>query len=1169
MLNPRRLFFAILISLAAALTSFHSAAQQANAQQVRTAQSDPIPALLDLPSRLPESVYVYADPWEHDNKTAIPDDQAPLELLYNYWTRPSQAFPDRARAQSNLNDKIRQRLLEAAEEDNERLFRILLFDLAPDTSEAHDRIKAILDKRPPLPVNWNQPDQRELSPDQQQEFSWQQTVRNWLMQHSRYFRDELVQRASQIYEAEGMIHNEGVLVSLARIDWERAQTVLEMHATSNSPRRAALSLAIQYKRAVEMADADSAESLRERLLKITRDKQSPAYARHKAAEMLINTAWPGRDDFYLSLFRDGLFINLKEGPYSFNTLATLLKEDVDKWLPVIARMVESPNRSVHDSAVSALIQLDLWKPRREALLLLLPWLSDPGWSSAGTTYTREQLIQSFGRTQVPEAVPHLIAILEGNETGLREWAARTLANYYAPQAGPILKKLGSKSTGMTQGAFAAALIGCGALSDEEKFVSLELYASKVSRVNADNGLDYSLVGGDFDSFNWRIGADLTDEKQAPLHLAAALLDRAKELQKENAQLAKNLLFVVQRWPVAAVFSNIVERIGDGTADRLAIGQALRHREKLRASVNGELQSLIGKGGRAAGIASALLGDEAVQKEVLEGRDSAAQAALLACARLIRDPLPVALVGSLYQTKDQILRKAVDLYLASLDTAEARNLLLAQHSNEALITGSRSLFAPQEKDAISKWEETLRSEVLRSDGSEEIFSMAVAGYDRVSQNLVVRVSRDKAVAIKAKDESRDEYLNLSKSELQQIRETFASMDFDNLNSRILIPPAYVDAGFQTTEFVHLKSVGGRAIFTNTVFEQSREKTDYQRLHNLFSTLAKSPGFKLRYKLENHVKGVEVLYADEKNSVQNICMQDRQLRVLIQEETTDQQEIMRRRESFQPPYDWNWRTFQNGKLAEMTTEPSICPIIQNNEEYEKDVIGNRDETFQRPWQLRSRNETIRVGYLRSSNARTRGVWRLKPGKEPEQISEMYCGWPLVTKDGKWLIVTQYGESSKKTLNTIVRFDLRTNQSFQTDLSSRDYIQPVAELSGKILIVRPEGSYLRATTGDYYLLDPATGITEPVKGEFRPLQQQTYRPLQSVLGSSEYWAAIPDEKQNKTQVGRYDAKRFVFIPLVDLPVIKFDSMQMWVDETAQQIYIAYNGHLLKIPFPQRRQP
>jgi hypothetical protein len=102
---------------------------------------------------------------------------------------------------------------------------------------------------------------------------------------------------------------------------------------------------------------------------------------------------------------------------------------------------------------------------------------------------------------------------------------------------------------------------------------------------------------------------------------------------------------------------------------------------------------------------------------------------------------------------------------------------------------------------------------------------------------------------------------------------------------------------------------------------------------------------------------------------------------------------------------------------------------------------------------------------------------------------------------------------------------------------------------------------------LLDPATGATEPVKGEFRPLQQQTYRPLQSVAGSTEYWAAIPDEKQNRTQIGFYDAKRFAFKPLMNLPEIKFDSMKMWVDETANQVYVTYNGHLLRAPLTKRR--
>jgi len=368
---------------------------------------------------------------------------------------------------------------------------------------------------------------------------------------------------------------------------------------------------------------------------------------------------------------------------------------------------------------------------------------------------------------------------------------------------------------------------------------------------------------------------------------------------------------------------------------------------------------------------------------------------------------------------------------------------------------------------------------------------------------------------------------------------------------------------------VKSSGGRRIFTNTVTGQGKGKTAHQRLYNLFSALAKSDGFKLRYKLEDHIKGLEVLYADDENPAQNVCVQDHQARVLVKEDFIDGQEKPLRTRKWARPQAWRWRTLQNGKIGEITQEPAACPITKFEEQYDKEIGGNRDETFRTPWQSQKGNEVIRVGYLNDTQSNNPGVWRLKPGSQPERIAEGDYGWPLVTRDGKWLIVTQYGKSAEKTLNTIVRFDLRTDQSFKTEFSSEDYVQAVAEIAplGKVLIVRPDHSYLSLPEGDFYLLDPATGATEPVKGEFRPLQQQTYRQLQSVVGSTEYWAAIPDEERNRTQIGRYDARRFAFKPLMELPEIKFDSMRMWVDEATNQVYVTYNGHLLRMPLTRRR--
>jgi len=100
--------------------------------------------------------------------------------------------------------------------------------------------------------------------------------------------------------------------------------------------------------------------------------------------------------------------------------------------------------------------------------------------------------------------------------------------------------------------------------------------------------------------------------------------------------------------------------------------------------------------------------------------------------------------------------------------------------------------------------------------------------------------------------------------------------------------------------------------------------------------------------------------------------------------------------------------------------------------------------------------------------------------------------------------------------------------------------------------------------FLIDAATGIMQPTRGEFRPLSQQSFRPLQKAALPNEYWAAIIDAEKNMTQVGVYDTKTFGFKTVLSLPKIAFNSMDMYVDEPAKKVYFVYRGHLLSVPLP-----
>jgi hypothetical protein len=145
---------------------------------------------------------------------------------------------------------------------------------------------------------------------------------------------------------------------------------------------------------------------------------------------------------------------------------------------------------------------------------------------------------------------------------------------------------------------------------------------------------------------------------------------------------------------------------------------------------------------------------------------------------------------------------------------------------------------------------------------------------------------------------------------------------------------------------------------------------------------------------------------------------------------------------------------------------------------------------------------------------------------------------------------------------------------NLAPADQFDPISYLQvhERVLLRRAkdEDAWSKSPSGpdqpEYYLLDPATGETKLVSGEFLPLRQTGSRSLQPTENANEFWAAIPDRDKNQTKVGRYNLKSFTFNAILDLPKITFDSMSMWVDEKRGKVYVVYQGQLISIPLRPR---
>lgn len=342
-----------------------------------------------------------------------------------------------------------------------------------------------------------------------------------------------------------------------------------------------------------------------------------------------------------------------------------------------------------------------------------------------------------------------------------------------------------------------------------------------------------------------------------------------------------------------------------------------------------------------------------------------------------------------------------------------------------------------------------------------------------------------------------------------------------------------------------------------------------------------GATTHYNLGKEIQGLEVLYADQSLTVLDVWKHADDIRIFVEQGETDEpaervlddqgdeddenaQALRRHREFVRRQALFSWRSLKDKKAGSITTVPdgystydaSKFPFDENDDSPYRD---DRQVQVLTP-------ESI----LLAKNLD--GLWKQVAGSKAVRLGSDEGAYanPIVTPDGKWAVVAKT-DSHWAIPNYLVRFNLQTGREYRVKLEAADELDPIAFLPvhGKILLRRakddPEVMSGRAAArdhADYYLIDPKTGAVEPISGELAPLRHVNKRFLQSAGELGQYWAAVPDETKNQTQVGRYNLKDFSFKPILTVPHIAFDSMSMWVDEKEGKLYLVYKGHLLRLP-------
>jgi hypothetical protein len=1112
-------------------------------------QSDLVQELLRFPAPPPQS----DKPQQQAGNARFawnspPSDDAPLEVLGLYWGQIDDSV------KKSASQKTRERLVDACEQKPE--FTASLLKLLPRTPHVNDVIKSIYDKN------------GERFSD-----SWRDEVKKYLKLNTKYFREELIAdaRGAKDDGESGSVTNEKELSTLAELDWTNAEPILNEFAEPNMPRRAVLAKTLQYRH--HDGKGPKADKLNSELRTTVEDRKALGYSRDQAADALLSVDWRGRNEWFLKLFSDPTLRELHDGIYLRKPLANRVGEDPDHWIPIVTKLIGNTDRAVHDNAVECLIQFQLQTARPDALTPLLPWLSDPKWSSASD---RLRLIQSTDELDMRESSLGLIAVLNQKvDEADRAYAANSLVHFRDPRAIPELRRgMQSIMDVNYRRMFIAALVAAGGLSDSGAASAVEAYAAMKSTKEGSETLERA-------DYAWpkislpvpvSIGQYLA-EREAPSEGALSLLlSRATALQSSDRAFSDLLRDIVHRWPSPVGDRDIAQRIQDESASARSIFYALGRRATFIKSCPDAMAASRSLPGTPAGIFAVLSGDPGRELEVLRGSDTAAIRSLLASARLVRESLPLEQIAQIYNAGNTQVEPETDAYLVSEDSPQAR-LIFSAKSKGKIIVGARQGGGDPGHHSyrdFDKRENELLSLMSGDNAFDEVFALLTAGYWGDSGQIVIGRSGDTSTITFYDDPARRYRRTLRSEELKKLTDFVTSEKVDDLG-----PLSQMVFDGMQSEYVHLTNNQGRRVFMNNPGESDSGGSVYDRLCGAFYKLLRTERLGIEYPDLTKLPGFEVVIADERFHVMNywkVGSEDR-LRIYPGRDRGEAALAFSNLGSVHvtsripKPERPAWVSVKNGKITAVqppSAFPSEDPHSVVPEKFQKE---NEDRQPPGLWMLTQDKATYRVGEFDDKE----GLWRFESGENPKLLINDVL-FPAVSSDGKWALLAK-SDGSWVEPRLLVRVNLASGAVLPVGIPKADTLNPIAYITerNQFLVVRDkkqepgEHQSVGPDSPEYWFVDPETGRAALTKEEIRPFTHVGSRPLQPTGDDpGQYWAAIPNDKGEGTDVGQFDAKSLRFAPKLHVPTLRFNSQALWVDATAKIAYISYKSHLLRISLP-----
>ena len=1099
-----------------------------------------IEALLKAPAPAPDWREHLRKRKETPAKKPPPD--APISELTSYWrTAPESEISD---------DATRTRLLEACEAGSEEIAE-LLPRLALDSPEVQERLKKIYD--------------RLVTGRRSEDASRALMIRDALMTHGNYFRDELVRRVFFPDDVTEPDFREATS-ALLRLDHEGAKQLFLKESTSSDPMHRVLALSNLREHFAAEANPPTVADWLDALKRIAADPKGKREPRRLALLGVMSGKEPGNDEWFLKLFHDPSLTKVPE--YNIVGRAPTLLGDVvatrpDYWIPKIVPLVASKDPAVHANAVSALIQFQLEEARADALRSLLPWLENRRWAPEPKELMgRLRLIQSLDRVNLPEAVPGLLKVVETASGYELAGAAEALAHHNAREAGePLKRALKREREDHHRRTITRALLKLDALSVEEMVQALKFFAEKVSTPEGEKEVEAADDFAPKKPLDPRVsmGREISRTKLSNDELSVAVLAEARRLEGTNAKAADILRQVVAQWQTATATKEIADRLRAGELTAAWVQQLVEGRAKLLVP----LAQVPDLKGAALGVQAGVTGQPALIEAVISGDDPVATCTLLAVARLSRVELPIAPVEKFLTGSDKRLAQAAELYLEANDSAPAREALWTHSMNQARVLGYPHSSGQRWQGDIDRSEDEARNLVLASGGPQEIYALLSQGtWGGRGQALLLRYE-DRAILRRNDGNGRFQERELALKEMDSLKEWLEREQIDDL------PP--FDTGTADGvqyEYLHLSRRGGRRVYMNNPpganaaprveFGDQQPGPDpaiYGELTTRLESLSK-PAMKVSYPALEQLPGYRLIHANEQGQVIGIGIKNAKPAVSI-------------RNSHNKALEWHVLTADG--LSKDFIEEAAPPEDSEPSRSDK-AVSLQDGPL--------KGSTLVPDW--SGQKRDNGLWAVTKDKKRELIVRGVFSRPVVHPGGEWIAVAKTPNyDSWGTPNGVVRINLRSKQMFPVDLPPADNFDPLAWIAAhqRVLLYRQRDdpryfgpSYdpkpdAGPENPEFYLLDISTGNHKRIEGEFRPLQRLEGHSLQPTGKPNEYWAVILeelDEPKPTAVLGRYDTQQFRFTETLRFPDMWFHSWNCLVDEANNRVWLAVNGDLLRIALP-----